>query len=71
MATRNVICVTDKKRLVDAFDAGEDWEMLASQVKVKVKTARAIILKWRRSGTLSNGKRGGKKPTKISLEVGA
>ena len=43
---RNRVPQTDRQRLVDSFDAGEDYLHLANQLGINYSTARNIIRVW-------------------------
>ena len=60
--------LTDKKRLVKAFEEGEEYVLLGRQLGYCESTVRNIIHKFEKTGLLTKGKRGGSK-SKLTEDI--
>ena len=69
-ANRATISTIDKERIIAAYEAGDAWTALDEQLNVKKRSAQYIIFRWKKTKTVSKGKRGGVKPVKINDKVG-
>ena len=56
---RNRVPQTDRQRLVDCLEAGEDYLHLANQLGINYSTARNIIRVWQQDGRVESRRRGG------------
>lgn len=57
----------DRQIVIEAANRGDDWVSLAENLNVKYATAYS----WIKSGKITNDKRGGQKPKKITEEIKA
>lgn len=60
------ICVTDRERLIRAFEENQDWVLLAEQMNINRQTARSIITTWQTSGRSEALARGGNRPRALT-----
>lgn len=63
------ISLIDRERLIRCFHENGDWVSLAETLNIKRQTARGIILKYRRTGEVQPGQRGGNRPKKTDQEM--
>ena len=59
----------DRERLCNADQANRDFLDLAQQLNINSRTARSIVLKFRRTGEMYRGERGGAVYSKVDEEI--
>lgn len=69
MNRRNQVSNEDRGRLVDCFEAGEDWIELARRLRINKETARSIITVWVQDGRVEKRERGGALNRKMDDEM--
>ena len=60
------ISLTDRQRIVEAYNAGSDWKTLADHLNIKFKTAESIIRKFISKNEIAPRPRGGARNMKVS-----
>ena len=61
------VSLVDRRRLIQSFEDGHDWHLLADQLGVKHSTARSIILKHRTTGEVAAAPRGGRREERVRV----
>jgi len=60
----------DKERIIGAYENGEDHFLLATQLGINHGSAKSIIHRYQKNGSINTGKRGGYRKPKITEEMG-
>ena len=59
------VSLVDRRRLIQSFEDGHDWHLLADQLGVKHSTACSIILKHRTTGEVAAAPRAGRREERV------
>lgn len=68
---RNRISQTDRQRLVDSFEAGDDYLHLAQQIGINYNSARNVIRIWLRDGRVESQQQGGARNVVVTADMDA
>lgn len=71
MSRRNRVSNTDRRRIVDTFENGEDYLNLADTLSINRDTARSIIRVWRDEGRVERRAQGGRRNIRVDEEMKA
>lgn len=66
---RNTIQNADRQRIVNCYENGDDFILLADQLQINRDTARSIIRTWMEKGTVNRATRGGALNTRTDQEM--
>ncbi len=66
---RNRVPLNDRQRLVDAYEAGDDYLDLAQRIGINYNTARSIIRVWLRDGRVEVQQQGGAHNVVVTAEM--
>ena len=68
---RRTVSNQDRQRLVDCFENGEDFIVLAQQLQIHPDTARSVIRLWMEEARVEAKPRGGARNKKVDNEMAA
>ena len=63
------VSAEDRRRIIDAYNAGRDYAAVAQELGVPRTTAWSVVAKWKRSGEVTASARGGNRPHKVDDET--